>query len=91
MTSNTPEATVVPIERVESAEPETITVEMSQYGTWRVVDASGKWDIQRAFLGYREACLMRDSLIAYDRGEVEVAGQLNQRAVQGEAWLRREY
>jgi hypothetical protein len=75
----------------ERMKPVRLSVEMDQYGSWRIRDANQprRWDIQRSFHGYREACLFRDSLLAYERGEVERAGQLHTWAVNGEAYYRR--
>lgn len=91
MFTNTPEATLIvdrPKKRPAAfGEPR---VYLDRYGSWRIADG-GKiqaWDIQRSFVGYREACLFRDALIAYASGDVEAAGDMHQKAMNGERWLR---
>lgn len=88
---DTPEARMLTAQEYErrARRASSVVVEMNRYGSWVVRDERGKWDIQGSFHGYREACLFRDSLVAYDAGDVEAAGRLNQQAVNGERWYRR--
>jgi hypothetical protein len=90
MTFDTPEARMLTAQEGERrrAVVSPVRVEMNRYGSWAVRDERGKWDIQRSFHGYREACLFRDSLVAYEAGRIEDAGRMNQQAVNGERWYR---